>query len=200
MTNPILHHVNLKTTRLQEMIEWYGVVVGMKPQHVAPIGASLANDAANHRLALLAFPGMSDDVGKDSHTGIHHTAFEFSSLGELFENFARLRGLRISPVVCIDHGLTMSMYYADPDRNMVELQVANLHDWEKSSEYLRTSQEFAANPIGVFFDSDRAYDAFKAGRNDAFKAGRTHEELHRSAMGGEFTPDSPPPLVGLPPP
>ena len=46
----------------------------------------------------------------------------------------------------------MSMYYADPDRNMVELQVDNLHDWEKSSEYLRTSQEFAANPIGVFFD------------------------------------------------
>ena len=37
MTNPILHHVTLKTTRLQEMIEWYGVVVGMKPQHVAPI-------------------------------------------------------------------------------------------------------------------------------------------------------------------
>ena len=85
----------------------------------------------------------------------------------------------------------MSMYYTDPDRNMVELQVDNLHDWGKSSEYLRTSQEFAANRIGVFFDSDRAYDAFMAGR--------THEELHRAAMGGEFTPDFPPPLVGLPP-
>ena len=134
---------------------------------------------------------MSDDVGKDSHTGIHHTAFEFSSLDGLFENFARLRELGIAPVLCLDHGLTMSMYYADPDRNLVELQVDNFHDWEKSSEYVRTSQEFAANPIGVFFDSDRAYDALKAGR--------THEELHRAAMGGEFTPDSPPPLVGLPP-
>jgi catechol-2,3-dioxygenase len=29
------HHVNLKTTRLREMIEWYGTVVGLKPQHVA---------------------------------------------------------------------------------------------------------------------------------------------------------------------
>jgi catechol 2,3-dioxygenase len=192
MTNTILHHVTLKTTRLQEMIEWYGAVVGMKPQHVAPIGAWLANDAANHRLALLAFPGMSDDTDKDSHTGVHHTAFEFSSLAELFENFARLREPGISPGVCIDHGLTMSMYYADPDRNMVELLVDNLHDWEKSSEYLRTSPEFAANPIGVFFDSDRAHNAFKIGR--------THEELHRAAMAGEFMPDPPPPLVGLPPP
>lgn len=105
----------------------------MKPQYVAPIGAWLANDAANHRLALLALPGMSDDVDKDSHTGIHHTAFEFSSLDEQVENFGRLRELGISPVVCIDHGLTMSMYYADPDRNMVELQVDNFGDWAKSA-------------------------------------------------------------------
>ena len=67
-----LHHVNLKTTRLREMIDWYGTVVGLKPQHVAPIGAFLTNDAASHRLALFAFPAMSDDVDKDSHTGIHH--------------------------------------------------------------------------------------------------------------------------------
>jgi catechol 2,3-dioxygenase len=191
VTNPTLHHVNLKTTRLKEMIDWYGTVVGLKPQHVAPVGAWLTNDAANHRLALLAFPGMSDDVDKDSHTGIHHMAFEFSSLDELFENFARLRTSGISPQVCLDHGLTTSMYYADPDRNTVELQVDNFHDWVKSSEYMRTSMEFAANPIGVLFDPGRAYDAFKTGK--------THEELHRAMMAGQFMPDATPSLVGLPP-
>ena len=36
--NPTLHHVNLKTTRLREMIDWYGTVVGLKPQHVDPVG------------------------------------------------------------------------------------------------------------------------------------------------------------------
>ncbi len=191
MTNPTLHHVNLKTTRLKEMIEWYGSVVGLKPQHLAPVGAWLTNDAANHRLALLAFPGMSDDVDKDSHTGIHHMAFEFSSLDELFKNFARVRTLGISPSICLDHGLTTSMYYADPDRNAVELQVDNFHDWAKSSEYMRTSLEFAANPIGVLFDPDRAYDVFKTGK--------THEELHRAMMDGQFMPDAPPSVIGLPP-
>jgi catechol-2,3-dioxygenase len=95
----------------------------------------LTDDSANHRLALLAFPGMSDDVDKDSHTGVHHMAFEFSSLDGLFGNLARLRELGITPPLCLDHGLTISMYYADPDRNAVELQVDNFHDWAKSSEY-----------------------------------------------------------------
>src|SRR5271165_581279 len=129
--NPTLHHVNLKTTRLKEMIEWYGAVVGLKAQHIAPVGAWLTNDAANHRLALLAFPGMSDDADKDSHTGMHHTAFEFSSLDALFEKFAELRRLGITPAACLDHRLTMSMYYLDPDRNLVELQVDNFHDRAK---------------------------------------------------------------------
>jgi len=44
-------------------------------------------------------------------------AFEFSLLDELFETFARLRTLGITPSLCIDHGMTISLYYADPDRN-----------------------------------------------------------------------------------
>jgi catechol 2,3-dioxygenase len=44
------------------------------------------------------------------------------------------------------------MYYSDPDDDLVELQVDNFGDWSKSSEWMRTSPEFAANPIGVFFD------------------------------------------------
>ena len=48
---PTLHHVNLKTPRLEEMINWYGLVVGMRPTYASAGGAWLSNDAANHRLA-----------------------------------------------------------------------------------------------------------------------------------------------------
>jgi len=54
-----------------------------------------------------------------------------------------------------------------------------------------SSREFAANPIGVFFDPDSACEAFKAGKG--------HEELHRAIMVGQFMPSVPPPLIGLPP-
>ena len=53
INQPTLHHVNLKTTRLQEMIDWYGTVVGSRPNFQFPGGAWLTRDGANHRIALL---------------------------------------------------------------------------------------------------------------------------------------------------
>ena len=55
---PVLHHINLKTMRMQEMIDWYGTVVGMKANYQFPGGAWLTNDEANHRLALLVSPAL----------------------------------------------------------------------------------------------------------------------------------------------
>ena len=63
---PKFHHVNLKTTRLQEMIDWYGALVGAEVLHQYELGAWLSNDQANHRIALLAFPNFVDDPEKDA--------------------------------------------------------------------------------------------------------------------------------------
>jgi catechol-2,3-dioxygenase len=190
MIKPTFHHVNLKTTRLQEMIDWYGRVAGFEVTHRAPVGAWLTNDAANHRLALIAVPGLEDDPSKLSHTGLHHTAFEFASLSELLDSYDRLRKLGIEPQACLDHGMTTSLYYADPDRNLVELQADNFGDWAKSSAWMRTSTEFAANPIGVAFDPARVFDAYRAGRSPA--------DIHKAVMAGEFLPAKAPDL-SLPP-
>ena len=73
------------------------------------------------------------------------------------------------------------MYYSDPDDDLVELQVDNFGDWSKSSEWMRTSFEFAANPIGVFFDPGFVYDAYRSGRSPP--------ELHLAVMPGQFRPD-----------
>ncbi len=66
---PTLHHINLKTTRLQEMIDWYATVVGMSPTYQFPGGVWLTNDAANHRLALLTSSQLSDDPDKLAQRG-----------------------------------------------------------------------------------------------------------------------------------
>ena len=73
---PTLHHFNLKTMRLQEMIDWYATVLGMETQYQFPGGAWLTNDEANHRIALLVSPVLSEDADKLRHTGFHHSAFE----------------------------------------------------------------------------------------------------------------------------
>ena len=143
LARPILHHVNLKTTRLQEMIDWYATTVGLTTVFQFPGGAWLTNDTANHRLALLTSSKMSDDPGKLVHTGIHHTAFEYATIDGLLNAYTRLKELGITPHMCLDHGMTLSFYYVDPDGNSVELQIDNFGDWAQSKEWMRTSPDFA---------------------------------------------------------
>ena len=59
--HPNLHHVNLKTTRLQKMVDFYRTLVGAEVIFQDQVGAWLSNDGANHRVALLAFPNFVDD-------------------------------------------------------------------------------------------------------------------------------------------
>jgi catechol-2,3-dioxygenase len=183
VTHPVLHHVTLKTTRLAEMCEFYDKTVGLKPNHYGPFGAWLTNDTANHRVAMLVAPGLDDDPDKIAHTGMHHLAFEYPDVTALLATYDRLKREGISPHACLDHGVTISMYYVDPDGNSVELQADNYGDWSASSEWMRTAPEFVDNPIGVSFDPDRLLTAHREGANAA--------ELHRRAFSGEFDPGSP---------
>lgn len=166
MTQPIVpafHHVTLRTARKQELIEWYGTVAALDVVFEFPFGAWLTNDAANHRLALLAFPGMSDDPQKGHHAGLDHVAFEYASADDLISSYARLRDLGITPRLCLDHGMTFSIYYEDPDGNNVELQVDAFGSWARSKEFMRSAPEFAANPLGHFFDPDLVQRAMSSG-------------------------------------
>ena len=181
IARPTLHHLNLKTLRLQEMIDWYATVLGMDTQYQFPGGAWLTNDGANHRLALLVSDALSDDQDKYMHTGFHHSAFEYATMGDLLDTYSRLKALGIVPHASLDHGITCSFYYEDPDGNSVELQTDNFGNWQESSEWIRTSPLFASNPIGTPVDPEKMVTAREAGAS--------FEELHRRAYEGEFKPD-----------
>jgi catechol 2,3-dioxygenase len=189
MIKPSLHHVTIKTSRLDEMIEWYAFVVGAKVQLRDGVAAWMTNDGANHRIAFLAVPGLADDADKTRHNGMHHCAFEYDSFADLMSSFDRMRTAGVEPAFCLDHGLTISLYYKDPEGNFVELQSDNFSDWKLSTEWMRTSPDFAANPIGTFFDPARVYEAFRSGTD--FKT------LQAAIRGGAYLPDLIP-NIGLP--
>ncbi|MBV8293570.1 MAG: VOC family protein [Mycobacterium sp.] len=88
---PTLHHVTFKTTRLQEMIDWYSKVVGVHVNFQFAGGAFASNDRANHRIAFFAAPGLNDDAEKVAHAGLHHTAFEYESFDDLMSSYSRLK-------------------------------------------------------------------------------------------------------------
>lgn len=180
---PVLHHVTLKTSRVAEMVDWYGKLVGCHPNFTGPEGSWTTNDAANHRVAFLAIPPGTDDPQKLRHAGMHHMAFEFPSMQALIDNYFRLEPLGVLPHICLDHGLTMSFYYVDPDGNSVELQSDNFGNWDQSSEYMRSSPDFKANPIGVEVDPPKLAKALAAGLG-------VREVLERSRK-GEYLPATP---------
>jgi len=120
-------------------------------------------------------------IGRIYHR-IQHVAFEYRTLDDLLGTYTRLKGLGIEPVLCTDGGSQTAFYYEDPDRNSVELNVDNYGDCWTSSEHMRTSAEFAKNPMGTFVDPDKMIVA----RN----AGALPYELHRRAWTGEFAPST----------
>ena len=56
----------------------------------------------------------------------------------------------------------MSLYYADPDGNQIELKVDNFDTYEEQHAWMR-SAAFAHNPIGAPFDMDALAAQLRAG-------------------------------------
>lgn len=189
MIRPTLHHVTIKTSRLSEMVAWYAAVVGARVNFQDANNAWMTNDEANHRIAFLSVPGLRDDPEKVRHTGMHHSAFEYAGFADLMSSYERMKGHGITPAFALDHGMTISLYYQDPEGNYVELQCDTFGDWAMSSEWMRESESFKSNPIGTFFDPEKV--------SQAHASGQALESLQPAMRAGEFLPD-PIPSIGLP--
>jgi len=153
-----LSHAVLRTTRLKEMVEWYKTVLGAEALYESDFISFLTYDDEHHRIAFASFPGL---VEKPKHsTGLDHLAFFYDTFDDWIANYERLKALGITPPVAIHHGLTISLYYRDPDNNGVELSIDNVAkaDWHN---YMRG--RLGENPIGAPFDPDDLARRYHAG-------------------------------------
>jgi len=62
----------------------------------------------------------------------------------------------------VQHGVTTSLYYRDPDGNAVELQIDNFATPEEATAYMR-DEEYTTDPIGPSFDPDLMLETLRAG-------------------------------------
>ncbi len=155
-------HAVLRTTRLKEMVDWYCTVLGAKVMYENNVLAFMTYDDEHHRIAIAAFPGI---VERPPHSdGLDHLAYTYATIGDLVATYERLKAAGITPVVTINHGITTSMYYRDPDGNKVELQIDNYDNAAAMHEFFRTDA-FAKNPIGVNFDPDDLARRYHAGES-----------------------------------
>ncbi len=165
-------HIVYRTHHLDEMVDWYTKVLECKVQHRDDRLAFLAYDEEHHRIAFVNLgPAPDDETGRGgpenaslnrTGAGVHHVAYTWDTLEDLMAVYERLKDMGVVPLAPIRHGLTLSLYYADPDGNSMEFQVDVL-DAEASNAFMAGPQ-FAANPVGDPFDPEELLAAMKAGK------------------------------------
>jgi hypothetical protein len=99
--------------------------------------------------------------GLETTPGIEHIAFTYANFGELLAHYLKLKSDDVTPCFCVNHGLTTSLYYRDPDGNKVELQVDNL-TMEQADEFMQ-SLACRQNPVGIPFDPDDLVRMYESG-------------------------------------
>jgi len=175
-----LAHVVYRTRRIAEMLDWYSKVFGASIQHQNPAMAFLTFDDEHHRFAFLDL-SVIDPEGSEPETkgwtGVDHLAWTYPSLKDLFDNYISCKANGIKPYWCVHHGLTISMYYADPDGNQMEFQVDAFDSADECNAYIRGSA-FETNPVGVEFDPREWIAAVHEGASlDDFRTRKVHEPV-----------------------
>lgn len=161
MSKPKFAHIVFQTAQPQEMRDWYCTVLD---GHVVYQDATLSFitfDEEHHRVALL-HPPIPMAAKTATTAALHHSAYTFQNIDELLDRYSMLRDKGITPAVCIAHGVTTSMYYQDPDRNFVELQIDRFEDPDDATGYMK-GPEYAADSVGPAFDPEELLAARRAG-------------------------------------
>lgn len=181
-------HVVYRTHRFEEMLAWYQFVFDARVQHQNPVLAFLTYDDEHHRIALVDLDALQPDHGENDERGrigVDHVAYTYASIGDLFDNYELLKAKGIEPYWCVHHGLTVSMYYADPDGNQMEFQVDVFESSDESNEFM-CGPVMAENPVGVEYDPEDWLARMRAGTPaSAFLERKVHEPMSpiRGALG-----------------
>jgi catechol-2,3-dioxygenase len=181
-----LAHVVYRTRRFEQMLEWYKTVFDAKIQYQNPALAFLTYDDEHHRFAFGNMSALQPDgteTERRGAIGVDHVAYTYASLHDLLENYAWLREKGISPYWCVHHGITVSLYYADPDGNQMEFQVDSYRSSEESSAFI--NEHWDANLLGVEFDPEDWLARLRNGSPESdFLLRRVHEPA--SPLRGEI--------------
>jgi len=141
-----LGHVVLKVTDLERAERFYTGVLGMSvcarfdEQGMKMTFFSLGNN--HHDLALFEVPA-TEAGGAEPPGGLHHVAFCLGkSLDRLVDAKRQLEaaGIEVDPT---DHDVTKSLYFSDPDGNLIEVYVDVDDGWRHDPQRIATVKPLA---------------------------------------------------------
>jgi len=123
-----LGHIVLKVRDARKSKEFYTRALGLKVAHedLDRGAVFLSFGEQHHDLAL--FQLATGEAPAAAQPGLHHSAWQLGSFEELQGAYRELRELGIPVESTIEHNVTRSVYFHDPDGNRVELYCDMVED------------------------------------------------------------------------
>lgn len=160
-------HFGIRTIpeHYEAMVKWHQTFFGARIVWQTPRSTMLSYDDEHHREVIVSDPSHRLITDRRHAAGIYHIAFTLASLNDLATSYEQKRALGILPHWPVNHGMTTSMYYYDPDGNEFELQVNNFKNVDEVKEFME-SPEFVENSIGVDIDVDDWIRRLRSGEDE----------------------------------
>ena len=137
-------HVVLKCQDLEKARDFYCGVLGMELAKFDPNrGMFLRFNDYHHDIAIFK-TGPDADPPKANQVGLVHVALVVDSLDTVKAWYAKLKALGVPIVGTADHAVSNSMYFQDPEGNVLEIYCdVPTYDWRTQG------MGFIANPIDL---------------------------------------------------
>jgi len=128
-----LGHLVLYVRDLGRSRRFYGEVLGWREvAKVGEIGAAYSSGRTHHELLLLEVGPDATPIPAGRRVGLYHFGLKVGdTIEELREAHTRLREAGVPIVGLTDHGITKSIYIADPDGNEIELYIDADQRWRE---------------------------------------------------------------------
>ncbi|KAK7440905.1 hypothetical protein CaCOL14_001971 [Colletotrichum acutatum] len=158
-------HLGLRTPNPTPLITFYKTLLNAHIVLQNNYISVLTWDREHHRLAILHSPTPSTSPSPSSSsndtalppsndpppsTGLDHIALKFASLNDLARMYHAGKAGGIEPHLCLNHGVTTSLYYRDPDGNQIETMIENYDNPEDVWKHMNRLDP--SNTRGVRFD------------------------------------------------
>jgi catechol 2,3-dioxygenase len=120
-------HVVLKVRNLERSRTFYTEVLGMDVMKEVPAlpAVFLANNRRDHHeIALIEVGPTAEDL-RHNQIGLSHVAFRLRDEKELRAAYAELKEKDVPISFTVEHGVTKSVYFRDPDGHELEVYCDN---------------------------------------------------------------------------
>jgi catechol 2,3-dioxygenase len=139
-----LGHVNIFVRNAERSRTWYTDVLGLQTYDFVPGWAAFlsADPEQSHEVALIEV-GDNAPLPQRRQVGLNHMAWMMESLDDLKDAYHRLKALNVPIDRIADHGISLGIYFRDPDGNGIEVSYEL-----PRSQWPRQERIFADDMVG----------------------------------------------------